>query len=161
MDAAGLQRAVLVGTSFGCQVAVACALRHADRVERIVLQGPATAPQDRGRLRLVRLWRENGEQEPSELGGLVSEYCRAGFRRVYRTFEHYRRYPLEAGLRRVAQPALVIRGEFDRLVPQSSAEEDAPATRRTARRGAGAAHTMSRFWGEDLARSERTSAVPA
>lgn len=156
MDAAGLQRAVLVGTSFGCPVAVACALRHADRVARIVLQGPATAPQDRGRLRLVRLWHENGKQEPSELGQLLSEYRRAGFRRVYQTFEHYRRYPLEAGLGRVTQPALVIRGEFDRLAPQSWAEEVArllPNGRLVV--VPEAAHTMSRFWGEELARAAR------
>ena len=157
MEAAGLPRATLVGTSFGCQVAVACALRHPDKVERIVLQGPATAPQDRGRLRLVRLWRENGKQEPSELGRLVSDYRRAGFRRVYDTFEHYRRYPLEAGLRRIIQPALVVRGEKDRLVPQFWAEEVA----RLLPKGRlvvvpGAAHTMSRFWGEDLARATET-----
>ena len=154
MDAAGLQRAVIVGTSFGCQVAVACALRHADRVERIVLQGPATAPQDRGRLRLVRLWRENGKQEPSELGRLLSEYHRAGYRRVYETFEHYRRYPLEAGLRCVTRPALVVRGELDRLVPQFWAEQVArllPQGRLVVIPGA--AHTMSRFWGEELARA--------
>ena len=55
MAARGVARAVLVGTSFGCQVAVACASRHPETVEKLVLQGPASAPADRGALRLVRL----------------------------------------------------------------------------------------------------------
>jgi 2-hydroxy-6-oxonona-2,4-dienedioate hydrolase len=40
----GLQRATLVGNSFGCQVIVDLAVRHPERVKRTVLQGPTMNP---------------------------------------------------------------------------------------------------------------------
>lgn len=156
MGANGIGRAALIGTSFGCQVTVACALRHPDRVARLVLQGPAAAPQDRGALRLIRLWRENGKQEPGDLSLLASEYRRADFRRVFSTFNYYRRYPLEDRLPGVAMPTLVVRGERDRLVPQGWAERVAellPRARLVV--VPGAAHTISRFWPQELADAVR------
>lgn len=41
LDSAGLERAAVVGHSMGSLVAVECAARHADRVERIALLGTA------------------------------------------------------------------------------------------------------------------------
>ena len=94
---------------FGCQVAVACAFRHPARVERVVLQGPAAAPQDHGCSRLVQLSRQNGKQEPSDMRLTASEYRRAGFRRVRDAFNHYRTYPMESAVRQIEQPTLIIR----------------------------------------------------
>ena len=147
MAARGIARGALVGTSFGCQVATACARRHPQRVARLVLQGPAAAPEDRAALRMVWLWQQNGRQEPGDMRLLASEYRSAGFRRVFQTFNHYRRYPIEDVLRRIEIPTLVIRGEADKLVSQQWAEHLADV----APNGElivvpGAAHTMSRFW---------------
>src|SRR3982751_3131372 len=47
MKAAGLEKAHLVGNSFGCQIIVEFALRHPARVNRIVLQGPTVDPEAR------------------------------------------------------------------------------------------------------------------
>src|SRR5919197_5156962 len=47
MQAARLQRAHLVGNSFGCQIIVEFALRHAARADRLVLQGPTVDPDAR------------------------------------------------------------------------------------------------------------------
>jgi pimeloyl-ACP methyl ester carboxylesterase len=41
----GLERAALVGISFGCQIIADLAVRHPERVERAVLQGPAMNPE--------------------------------------------------------------------------------------------------------------------
>ena len=144
LRACGVGRAHLVGTSFGCQVAVACAIRHPASVARVVLQGPSSAPENRGALRLVSRWWQNGRQEPPETRLLLSQYRAAGFRRVFATFNHYRHYPLEEMLPRVAAPTLVVRGEHDRLVSQPWAERVADLLPDGALAVApGAAHTMA------------------
>lgn len=47
LPAAGLERASLLGNSFGCQVIADLAARHPQRVERAILQGPTTPPEER------------------------------------------------------------------------------------------------------------------
>lgn len=47
MDMLGISKAHLVGNSFGCQIIVEFALRHPERIDRIVLQGPTVNPQAR------------------------------------------------------------------------------------------------------------------
>lgn len=47
MEAAGVERAALLGNSFGCQVAAELAARHPEIVEGLVLQGPTTDPRGR------------------------------------------------------------------------------------------------------------------
>ena len=156
MEACGIARAALVANSFGCQIAVACAVRHPDRVAKLVLQGPPAAPQDRSALRLVELWWLNGRQEPSDIGLLLSEYRAAGFARVFKTFNFFRHYPIEEKLPQVRMPTLVVRGDRDRLVSQPWAERVAallPQGRLVV--VPGAAHTMSRFWPSDLADAAR------
>jgi len=47
MEATGLTRVALLGNSFGCQVIADLAARHPEQVERAVLQGPTTPPEER------------------------------------------------------------------------------------------------------------------
>ncbi|HKH20107.1 MAG TPA: alpha/beta hydrolase [Gammaproteobacteria bacterium] len=47
MPAIGLERASLLGNSFGCQVIADLAARHSDRVQQAILQGPTTPPEQR------------------------------------------------------------------------------------------------------------------
>lgn len=54
MDELGLERATLVGSSYGGAVAATCALSHADRVERLVMVG-AVSNDDIKRRPLMRL----------------------------------------------------------------------------------------------------------
>ena len=154
--ACGLERVALVGTSFGCQVAIACAVRHPRIVAKLVLQGPAAAPSDRGALRLVYLWWLNGRQEPGDIKLLAAEYRAAGFRRVYETFNYCRRYPLEEKVQQVRAPTLVVRGDRDKLVSQCWAERVTELLPRGELAIVpGAAHTMSHFWPWELARAAR------
>jgi 2-hydroxy-6-oxonona-2,4-dienedioate hydrolase len=45
--ATGLERVALLRNSFGCQVIADLAARHRQRVERVVLQGSTTPPEER------------------------------------------------------------------------------------------------------------------
>jgi pimeloyl-ACP methyl ester carboxylesterase len=122
MDAAGLVRAALFGNSLGCQIAVSCAVRHPDRVAKLVLQGPTTDPEARSMLRTVARWLLNGRREGSNPGFLLSEYRRAGFGRVLRTFRAMLDDRIEDKLPAVRAPALIVRGGQDPIVPQRWAE---------------------------------------
>lgn len=144
----------LVATSYGCQVAVACSVRHPDLVERMVLQGPPSAPSDRGAARMVRLWFRNSSVEPSSKSDallLADDYRRAGFRRVYDTFNYYRLYPISERLREVRAPTLVVSGRLDQMVKEDWARTVAellPCGRLKVLDGI--AHTMSHMWPREL-----------
>ena len=62
--AAGLEPVALLGNSFGCQIIADLAARHPRLVERAVLQGPTTPPQDRPWLRQFVVWRQNQPFNP-------------------------------------------------------------------------------------------------
>ncbi|ODA71602.1 alpha/beta fold hydrolase [Streptomyces sp. AVP053U2] len=53
---ASLDRVVLLGGSFGCQVAVDTALPHPDRIAGLVLVGPTVDPAARGFVRQLLRW---------------------------------------------------------------------------------------------------------
>jgi 2-hydroxy-6-oxonona-2,4-dienedioate hydrolase len=124
MEASGLERACLLGNSFGCQVAAEVAARHPDRVERLVLQGPTTDPQARSYPRQIGRWVRNGRLEGSTQSEVTMKDWRdAGAGVLLRTFRHCVRHRIEDVLPRVGAPTLVVRGERDPIVPQRWAEE--------------------------------------
>ena len=59
MAAIGLPRAALLGNSFGCQIAVECAVAHPERVSHLILQGPTTDPSARTLVRQLWRWVRN------------------------------------------------------------------------------------------------------
>lgn len=153
LRAVGIGRATLLGNSFGCQIAAACAERHPDAVERLVLQGPTADPASRSFAGIVRRWRENSRREPSGLGFLLAEYRRAGFGRVFGTFREMLRDRIEDRLPRVRAPVLVVRGERDPIAPEPWAERLAglaPDGRLVT--VPGAAHTLNHYQPDELAR---------
>ena len=117
MSAADLERAHLVGNSFGCQVIAEFALRHPTRVDRLVLQGPTIDPAARSfRRQLARIAR-NSAREPKSLGFIsAADYWRAGLSRVRATIRMALADRIEEKLPRIAAPALVVRGTRDPLV---------------------------------------------
>lgn len=55
MDAVRIERATMLGNSFGCQIIAELAMRHPKRLERAILQGPTV---DRhARTLSQQLWR--------------------------------------------------------------------------------------------------------
>jgi 2-hydroxy-6-oxonona-2,4-dienedioate hydrolase len=124
MDAVGLERACLLGNSFGCQTAAEVAARHPERVERLVLQGPTTDPQARSYPRQIVRWIRNGRLEGSTQSEVTMKDWRdAGAKVLLRTFRHCVRHRIEDVLPLITAPTLVVRGERDPIVPQRWAQE--------------------------------------
>lgn len=124
MDANALPEAHFVGNSFGCQILAAFAVRHPQRVNRLVLQGPTVDPAARGFWR--QLWRQllNGCIEHSSLGRvMIRDYPAAGLRRVRATIRMVLADRIEEKLSQVQAPTLVVRGDKDVVVPPRWAEQ--------------------------------------
>ena len=157
MEAVGLGSAVLVGNSVGCQVIADLALRHPERVERAVLQGPTMDPEARTAFRQAARLALDGTREPlSLLPIMLLDYLSAGLRRSFATFQYALEDPIEEKLPRVRVPTLVVRGERDPIVPQRWAEGVArllPEGRLVV--VPGAAHTMNYGAPSELARVVR------
>ena len=68
MLAIRLERASLLGNSFGCQVIADLAARYPARVERAIIQGPTTPPEERSWFWQFVRWRQNQRFNPSSLG---------------------------------------------------------------------------------------------
>ncbi len=124
MDAVGIERATLLGNSFGCQVLVEFAVRHGDRLERAILQGPTTDRHTRTFPQQLWGFILDAPNEHPSLGLLqIYDYWRAGGLRLVRTIQMSLEDRLEAKLPQIQVPTLVVRGTKDTLVPQYWVEE--------------------------------------
>lgn len=124
MDAMRFPSAHLVANSFGCQILAEFALRHPDRVDRLVFQGPTVDPAARTiRQQLARLMQNSSSEGPG-LGWItLVDYVKAGLRRIRATIRMAIEDRIEDKLPGIAAPTLVVRGGKDPLVPQQWAEE--------------------------------------
>jgi 2-hydroxy-6-oxonona-2,4-dienedioate hydrolase len=122
--AAGLNRAALLGNSFGCQVIADLAAHHPERVERAVLQGPTTPPDERSWFWQFVRWKQNQRYNPSSLEPITwSDYRKCGLRRMYRTFHYQLTDRIEDKAPRIRAPVLVVRGSEDPICNQRWCEE--------------------------------------
>jgi 2-hydroxy-6-oxonona-2,4-dienedioate hydrolase len=114
ITAVGLWRVALLGNSFGCQIIADLAARHPELVDRAVLQGPTTPPDERSWLRQFVRWRQNQPFNPDSLSPITwSDYRKCGYRRLFQTFRYQLKDPIEQKLPRIAAPVLVVRGQRD------------------------------------------------
>jgi 2-hydroxy-6-oxonona-2,4-dienedioate hydrolase len=123
MDRLSVARAHFIGNSFGCQVLVDFAARHARRVHHLVLQGPTVDPAARSLAKQVLRLIKNSRIESPGLGRLMlRDYWRAGWRGIAAAARMALGDRLEQKLTQVTVPTLVVRGSRDVLVPQGWAE---------------------------------------
>jgi pimeloyl-ACP methyl ester carboxylesterase len=124
MRVVGIERAVLVGHSFGSQVTAEFALRHPAMIERAVLAAPTFDRHARSFFRQFGRLLWNSRNEPFRLILLaVKSYFKFGFRREAQTLRFALADRIEDKLPQIRIPALVVRGESDTVVPQRWAKE--------------------------------------
>ena len=120
LEASGPAPVVVLGNSFGCQVAVDLAVRHPHLVRGLVLIGPTMDPEARTASRQILRWlRDTAREDPLQLPILMRDVRDAGLRRVVGTLAHALRDPIEDKLPLVRVPVLVTRGGREPIVPEA------------------------------------------
>jgi pimeloyl-ACP methyl ester carboxylesterase len=124
LEAMRLWQVTVAGSSTGCQVVVRLAVRHPERVARIVLDGPMVAPQVRSAARLFVAWLRNLPHVPWPQTARALRSCIAsGPRRTWRRLRRVLADHIEDALPRITVPALVIHGARDTIAPSRWASE--------------------------------------
>lgn len=157
MDAHGLHRAVIVGNSLGCQLATLLAVARPDLVGGLVLVAPTVDPEVRNGVHLMLRGALDIPRERQSLWSVwLPDLFRAGARRAL-TILHQTMVDGSHQLDRlgeVQQPALLIGGERDPIVPPRWVNE---MTRRMPNARAiilpGSPHAMNFSSPRDLARA--------
>lgn len=110
-------RAVIVGHSFGCQIAADFALKNPAKLERLVLAAPSGDPSVNSAFRYFGRLALDAFREPFSLTPLaVRDYLSAGLIRGLRTFQFAMQDRVEDKLPHISAPTLVIRGSRDPIV---------------------------------------------
>lgn len=120
----GFESVHLVANSFGCQILAELAVRHPEQIDRLVFQGPTIDRAARTLWRQVGRLMANSRRESPHLGRIMlTDYARAGLRRIIHTIKIALNDRIEDKLPRIVAPTLVLRGEHDVIVPQPWAED--------------------------------------
>jgi 2-hydroxy-6-oxonona-2,4-dienedioate hydrolase len=124
MSRVGLDRAPMVGNSFGCQVIAEFGLRYPDRLARAVLQGPTIDAHARRAIRQFgRFALDPPREKIPEYFINAYDYWRTGLLRGWETFQIALQDRIEDKLQRLDTPVLVVRGQHDPIVSQRWVEE--------------------------------------
>ncbi|GHO63594.1 alpha/beta hydrolase [Ktedonobacter sp. SOSP1-52] len=124
MDCLGIEQAVLVGNSLGCQIIAQFALRYPERLMRAVLVGPTMDAHARTAHQQIGRWLVNLAFEPFSLYPIVlRDFFDIGVRRFIAVFRSGLRDRIEEYLPHMQVPTLVIRGTYDTIVPSGWAQE--------------------------------------
>jgi pimeloyl-ACP methyl ester carboxylesterase len=112
---AGVTSCVVIGHSMGTQHAVELALQEPELVDAVVLMGPVVDPRRRSvAWQALALTRDAMFSESPSANAIVFlDYFRAGPRWYLTELPVMMKYPLEARIRGVSQPVLVLRGSRD------------------------------------------------
>jgi pimeloyl-ACP methyl ester carboxylesterase len=118
MEAAGLERAHLVGHSMGGYASVRLAASRPELVRRLVLVAPAGVPAERSMLgHLVPLLLTVRHATPAFLAVLVQEALRMGPMTLWRVARDLLAEDVRGDLRNIEAPTLLVWGENDPLIP--------------------------------------------
>jgi pimeloyl-ACP methyl ester carboxylesterase len=115
-----LAPAIVIGFSFGCQVAVDLAARHPATTDRLVLVGPTVDPDARTARRLAIRWARNAPRSSPRLAPTIAhDFIDAGPWRTVRTLRQALDDRVEDKLSEIEAPTLIVRPERDHLVPEA------------------------------------------
>jgi pimeloyl-ACP methyl ester carboxylesterase len=155
LQSLSIERAMLVGNSFGCQVLAEFAVRHPRMTDRLVLQGPTVDPEARNLL--VQIWRDlkNGRREPGNVGRLARiDYAKARVATIVATMRFMMKDRIEGKLPTIPAPVLIVNGTRDPVVPLAWVER-ATALLPNGRLVLveGATHTMNYAYPDEMAKA--------
>lgn len=122
MRAMGIERAVLLGNSMGCQIIAHIAVAHPEMVERVIFVGPSMDPRAGAYAHVGRLLADVLLELLGSLPLFVADYLRAGILRTITTFRYALRDDTLALYARMTMPMLVVRGARDPIAPQTWAQ---------------------------------------
>lgn len=129
----GIQRATVIGHSWGCHVACLLAVRNPGLVERLVMLSPAFDRRFGGIVgQFLRLTLDAPMERVSLVVGGAQDYLRAGPVRVLATLREASRIPLDELVGQVDAPVMIVRGSRDPLTTRRWAAELASRTRHPA-----------------------------
>jgi 2-hydroxy-6-oxonona-2,4-dienedioate hydrolase len=121
MQEIGLDRATILGASFGSQIATEFAVRYPDRVARIVMVGPTMDPE--ARTPLIWRWLINASREPPLSKGMLKDYLDVSPRWVFHLAKQALQDRIEDKLPSIHTPTLVVQGSQDALSPPEWTEQ--------------------------------------
>lgn len=120
LEAAGLDRAIVVGHSSGTQVAAWAGVLAPDRVAAVGLASPTIDPIARPFPKLLFRWRLDARApSPGLERNHLPEWKRAGFKGFAHLVRVHLNDRIEDQVSRLQMPVLVIRAEDDRLTSDS------------------------------------------
>ena len=118
LDALDIDRAVLLGNSMGCPVALEVAHALPERVHRLVLVSPAGGVQNQPLVRaLGQLGKDMVLESPRMFPVALPDYLRFGPVNALRLFGELTRYPSLERLVHAPVPTLAVLGARDPLIP--------------------------------------------
>ena len=118
MEAAGLERAHLVGHSMGGYISIRLAARRPELVRRLVLVAPAGVPAERSMLgHLVPLLLAAHYATPAFMPVLVRDAMRMGPTTLWRAARDLLTEDVREDLRNIEASTLLVWGENDPLIP--------------------------------------------
>jgi pimeloyl-ACP methyl ester carboxylesterase len=123
MDGLGIERAHLLGNSMGCLVAIECAIRFPERLDRIIMVSPAGGDHNLPLLRGIAQLALDGLREGHGLLRIaIPDYLRFGPRNSVRLFRAMTHFATSERAVAVSTPTLVIIGSRDPLVSYARLE---------------------------------------
>jgi 2-hydroxy-6-oxonona-2,4-dienedioate hydrolase len=124
MKVSDIERAVLVGHSFGSQIVAEFALRHSAMIDRAVFAAPTFDRRARSAFRQFGRLLLDARNEPLPLILLaVKSLFKFGLKREARTLQFALADRIEDKFPQIRVSSLVLRGEFDTVVPHIWAKE--------------------------------------
>lgn len=124
MDAAGIERAVLLGNSLGCLITLEFANAFPDRVERTVLVSPSGGDHNQPLFRgLFQLGLDALLEPPGLLPIAISDYLRFGVANSLRLFRAMSKFPITERSMDLDLPTLVVLGTRDPLISRRHLEQ--------------------------------------